>query len=348
VLRRGSALVAVLALLSACSGTGPQSSITVGGQPVPSHGVSTVEQALKEAGVKVPAGRLLAIKSHRPIGPDLRPGKVLVDGVVAGVGSPVEPGAVITVQSGGDAVEAVETVLLPQPANGGIATLRKGARAGQVRVVRGTVSHEVVSRRVTKKPYDGVLLSARPIALTFDDGPSPQYTTQVLAMLSRARVHATFCLVGREAVKHPELVKAIVAGGHTLCNHSWDHDEHLAQRPASAIVAEMKKTQDAIFKIVGEYPRFFRAPGGSFSPQVDLIARSMGMTPLKWTVDPQDWRKPGTGRIIANVMAHARPGAIVLLHDAGGRREQTIAALGYFLARLPAYHFAFWTPQPAI
>ena len=110
----------------------------------------------------------------------------------------------------------------------------------------------------------------------------------------------------------------------------------------------MSKAQAAITQASGGVaPAFFRAPGGSWSPQVELIARRLHMTPLKWTVDPMDWKKPGTGHIISTVMHHLRPGGIVLLHDGGGRREQTVAALHYFLARLPAYKYRFTVPRTA-
>jgi peptidoglycan/xylan/chitin deacetylase (PgdA/CDA1 family) len=344
--RRAAPLLA-LALAAGCSAVpAPGVQVSVDGHRV--DGVATVGQALREAGVKVPAGELLSIKTHRPLGPARSAGLVLVNGLPSLVASPVQPGAVITVEGGGDVTEGVETATVLVPPNSGIASLRRAARPGRLRVVRGVVSHEVLSRRVLTPPYDGVLLSARPVALTFDDGPNPVWTPRVLAALARAHVHATFCLIGRQAQQYPKLVKAIVAGGHTLCNHTWDHDERLASRSEADIVKEMSKSQAAITQASGGVaPTFFRAPGGSWSPQVMLLARRLHMTPLKWDVDPRDWARPGTARIIGVVMATVRPGSIVLLHDGGGNRDQTLAALHYFLARLPAYKFRFQVPQPA-
>jgi peptidoglycan/xylan/chitin deacetylase (PgdA/CDA1 family) len=350
-LPRRVATLAVFALLAACSGGSgtalPRPTITVAGEAVPSSGVSTVAQALREAGVAIPAGQLLSIRTHRPLGPDAHAGRVLVNGLPALVAAPVQPGQVITVEDGGDVTEAIETVALAVPANNGIASLRRGARPGRLRVVRGAVSHEVVSRRELAKPYDGSLLSARPVALTFDDGPQPVYTPKILDMLARAHVHATFCLIGRQAAQYPALVRAIVAGGHTLCNHTWDHDEGLNNRSEAQILKEMSKAQAAITQASGGIaPKFFRAPGGAWSPQVELLARRLHLTPLKWTVDPRDWARPGPGHIISVVMHSLRPGGIVLLHDGGGKREQTLSALHYLLVRLPAYKYRFQVPQP--
>lgn len=344
--RRLAPLVA-LTLAAACS----HGSATVGSGgtvDVSGHRVeaSTVAQALREAGVTVPPGHLLSIRTHRPLGPDAAAGQVLVNGRPAPVSSPVPSGAVITVEGGGDVTEPVETITVPLPANGGIATLRKGARPGRLRLVRGAVSHEVVSQKLLARPVDGVLVSARPVALTFDDGPNPAYTPQVLALLARYRVHATFCLIGRQAQQYPALVRQIVAGGHTLCNHTWDHDEQLNRRSEADVVKEMGKAQAAITQASGGVaPRLFRAPGGAWSPQVELLARRLHLTPLKWTVDPSDWKRPGTGRIIGNVMGHVAPGGIVLLHDGGGKRDQTVAALRYFLVRMPAYKYRFAVPS---
>ena len=350
--RRTTALV-VCALLAACSTAGDVAgdvaapTITVGGAKVAAAGVSTVEQALREAGVAVPPGELLSIKTHRPLGPDRHPGRVLVNGLPMLVASPVEPGAVITVESGGDITEAAEAVTVLVPANKGIASLRRGARPGRVRVVRGVVSHEVIGTSLINKPYDGALLSARPVALTFDDGPSPQWTPLILQALADAQVHATFCIIGRQAQQYPALVRQIVDGGHTLCNHTWDHDEQLNHRSEAQILKQMGKAQAAITQASGGVaPTFFRAPGGAWSGQVELLARRLHMTPLKWTVDPRDWARPGAGHIVRSVMTTVRPGGIVLLHDGGGRRDQTLAALRYFLVRLPAYKYRFQVPRP--
>lgn len=166
------------------------------------------------------------------------------------------------------------------------------------------------------------------VALTFDDGPHPQYTPQVLAVLREHRVTATFCVVGRNAEAHPWLIQQIVAEGHTLCNHSWDHDVALGARSPEHIRTDLLRTSAAIRAAVPDAPiSWYRQPGGAWTWSVVSVARDLGMTPLHWSVDTSDWRAPGAGRITAAVLDGVQHGSVVLLHDAGGNRQGTVDAL---------------------
>ena len=170
------------------------------------------------------------------------------------------------------------------------------------------------------------------VALTFDDGPDPQYTPPLLTMLAKEKVKATFCLVGTQARRHPELVKAIAAGGHSFCNHSWNHDLKLGKRPHKAIRTDFERTNAAIRAAVpGAKIRYMRAPGGNFTPSMVKVAAELGMRSVYWKVDPRDWEhQPGQsgaqhrGKIIRIVKGQTRPGAIVLAHDYA--QPETIAA----------------------
>jgi peptidoglycan/xylan/chitin deacetylase (PgdA/CDA1 family) len=173
------------------------------------------------------------------------------------------------------------------------------------------------------------------VALTFDDGPDPRYTPQTLAMLRRYQVKATFCLVGQQAAAYPELVRAIAADGHTLCNHSWSHDITLGSRARTTIRVDLARTNQAIRAAVpGARIVYYRQPGGNWTSGVVATAWELGMTSLHWAVDPQDWTQPGAGNIASTVTAGTGAGAIVLLHDAGGNRSQTVAALRTILPNL--------------
>lgn len=184
--------------------------------------------------------------------------------------------------------------------------------------------------------------------LTFDDGPGPD-TPKVLDALDQAGVQATFCQVGSRIDSYPDIERRIIADGHTLCNHSWSHPEDLASAPAATINDEITRTQRKLADY-GVTAHYFRAPGGSFGdPSTTLrqVAQLNDVVPLGWGVDSLDWRKPGTAAIVKNVLGAVQPGAIVLMHDAGGTdRSQTIAAIpgivsglkaaGYTLAPMPA------------
>ncbi|WP_305789464.1 polysaccharide deacetylase family protein [Symbioplanes lichenis] len=161
------------------------------------------------------------------------------------------------------------------------------------------------------------------VALTFDDGPDPEQTPKLLAMLAKYRVKATFCLVGQQVKRHPDIVRDIVEAGHTLCNHTWDHSLTIGKDKPEKIRADLARTNAAIRAAVpgAEIP-FFRAPGGNFTDLLVQTAYADGMTSLYWEVDPADWDHPEgekddthIERVIKSVQKHTRPGAIVLSHD---------------------------------
>lgn len=161
------------------------------------------------------------------------------------------------------------------------------------------------------------------VALTFDDGPSPVDTPRLLALLRRYHVKATFCVIGVRVRAYPSLIRQIVADGHTLCDHSWSHKLNLGEESPAAIRADMLATINAIHAAAPGAPvRYFRAPGGNFTPTMVKIAKSLGMASLYWQVDPWDWNaaRYGTGvgmtdHIIGNIETYVRPGSIVLSHD---------------------------------
>lgn len=167
----------------------------------------------------------------------------------------------------------------------------------------------------------------RAVALTFDDGPHPVWTPKVLDYLKATGVKATFCLIGVKVRKNPELVRRIVREGHQLCNHSWSHDLKLGSKTPAEIQADLTRTNDEIHKAVPGVPiPYFRQPGGEWTASEVAVTRQLGMIPLDWDVDPRDWAKPGTAAIIQRVESHARPGAVVLMHDGGGDRSGTLGA----------------------
>jgi peptidoglycan/xylan/chitin deacetylase (PgdA/CDA1 family) len=197
-------------------------------------------------------------------------------------------------------------------------------------------------------PYDTVLRTSggdRVAYLTFDDGPS-KYTGRVLDVLATAGVKATFCQIGSQLGDYPDTERRLIGDGHTVCNHSWTHPMKIAALPPADIDQQIGRTQQALAGL-GVTARYFRAPGGDFGTTSTLrqICQQYQTRPLGWAVDPQDWKKPGTPAIVQTVLGTSTPGAVILLHDGGGNREQTLAALpaiitglrakGYTLAALP-------------
>ena len=167
------------------------------------------------------------------------------------------------------------------------------------------------------------------VALTFDDGPSPLYTPQVLAVLARYHVPATFFLVGYHVLQYPDLARAEIRAGMTVGDHSFDHPIYppFAALTAEGITTEIARGRDALRGLTPP-ARLFRPPGGSYSPYVIATARRLGMRVVLWSVDPADWViGTSSARIVARVLGAVRPGSIVIMHDGGGNRAATVAAL---------------------
>jgi peptidoglycan/xylan/chitin deacetylase (PgdA/CDA1 family) len=181
------------------------------------------------------------------------------------------------------------------------------------------------------------------VALTFDDGPHPVHTPRLLSVLRAHQVTAVFCLWGAHVLEHPDVVRRIVADGHVLGNHGMHHDD-LSGWPADRVRADLLATSAAVAAAVPGVPiPYFRAPFGNWgrSPQV---ARALGMVPLGWRLDVADWVPPGAGELLRRLEAGLTPGAVVLLHDAGGDRSQTVDAVEQLVPRLRERGWSFTLP----
>jgi len=202
--------------------------------------------------------------------------------------------------------------------------------------------HLAVARR-SEMPLRTIHDGPKAIALTIDDGPDPAYTPQVLALLARYRVTATFSMIGIEAQAHPAVAREVAAAGHLIVNHTWTH-LNLAWLPPAMVTEQMSRATDAIHAATGRIPDLFRAPYGAWSPFVLSQCARAGMAPLGWSVDPRDWSRPGVAAIVTNIMRNTRTGSIILEHDGGGNRSQTVAALKIVIPRLLAAGYHFRTP----
>jgi peptidoglycan-N-acetylglucosamine deacetylase len=182
----------------------------------------------------------------------------------------------------------------------------------------------------------------RVIALTFDDGPWPD-TPQFLDVLEREHVHATFFQIGEQISTYGQAVdRRMLADGDIIGDHTWTHANVSGDGPAAA--DQISRTAVAIRGATGGFtPCLFRAPGGAVSSALISEARSMGFTTIEWDIDPRDWARPGTGAIYSNVVGNAHNGAIVLQHDGGGDRSETLAALPHEIDTLRSEGYQFVT-----
>jgi peptidoglycan-N-acetylglucosamine deacetylase len=186
------------------------------------------------------------------------------------------------------------------------------------------------------------------IALTIDDGPDPRWTPQVLGLLATYQISATFCMIGRSAKAHPDLVAAVADAGHQIANHTFNHPTPLGRLATPRIHTEIDQTSDVIASATGKRPQLFRAPGGEWSPAVLAACTGAGMRPLDWSVDPRDWSLPGTQHIVEVILTKTEPGSIILEHDGDGggsvSRAQTVDALRLALPRLLNAGYTFTLP----
>jgi len=164
------------------------------------------------------------------------------------------------------------------------------------------------------------------VALTFDDGPSPTYTPQILRILTADHVPASFSIIGRQGAADTGILGQEAADGFALVNHTWDH-VNLAALPAAEWPAEVDRTDTLLAGALGHPVRCLRPPYGDAGPAVVNGLAQRGLAELLWSIDPSDYLRPGATTIASRVLSALRPGAIILLHDGGGDRSQTVAAL---------------------
>lgn len=183
----------------------------------------------------------------------------------------------------------------------------------------------------------------KPIALTFDDGPWPNSTSQVLDVLKKSNVKATFFMVGMQVQKYPQLLKQVVANGHAIGNHTWSHQ--YAHYNESAAAREIDRTAEIVYKITGVKTSLFRPPAGILNNGLVTYAHEKKYAVVMWSVDSKDWRsrRTTTQAFIDNVLKEAKPGGIVLLHDGGGDRSNTVQALPQLIAQLKKHGYKFVT-----
>lgn len=180
----------------------------------------------------------------------------------------------------------------------------------------------------------------RTVALTFDDGPSPAYTLRILDILRQHRVKATFCVLGDKVVQHPRTARRIRNEGHRLCNHTRNHPD-MARLSSSAARKQVLDTQWRVRKVTGVTPTTFRFPYGSSNSRVRAVVHSCHLRTLGWDVDTRDWERPSAGTITSRIVGNVRPGSVVLMHDGGGNRTTTVAALDSTIRQLKKKGYTF-------
>jgi peptidoglycan/xylan/chitin deacetylase (PgdA/CDA1 family) len=251
----------------------------------------------------------------------------------------------VVVLFGGRSATSRAVAAFPSSASGGAHPVSHAS----LRVVRPTTSGQAqaVDRVLRYTSY--VQLAGprrREVALTLDDGPS-RHTPEILRVLRRMHAAATFFVIGRSARAYPQLVAAEVRAGCEVEDHTENHPP-LGLLSTSAQTAEITRAAQAIHEAGAPYPLLLRPPYGSFDQATLQILHAHRILMVLWSADTKDYALPGVHRIIYTAVSGARPGAIILMHDGGGNRAETVAALPRIITRLRQRGFRLVTVSQLI
>jgi peptidoglycan-N-acetylglucosamine deacetylase len=188
--------------------------------------------------------------------------------------------------------------------------------------------------------YTRVKTSKRVVAITFDDGPHPENTPRLLDMLKERKIKATFYVVGDMVKYSPDLLKRMVDEGHEIGNHTVSHGT-LSRMSDDALIKELKAAHDQIIEACGVAPISMRPPGGAIKKdQKELMLRELGYPTILWSVDPEDWKRPGPAVVTSRLVNGASPGGILLVHDL---HKPTVDAMPSTFDQLLAMGYEFVT-----
>jgi peptidoglycan-N-acetylglucosamine deacetylase len=342
----GVGAILVIATVAALAFFGPIP-LSVDGRTVWVARGTTVSQLIYRRMLLTQRGDLISVK-----GTVLRAGGgqdpvALVGGSAVPTSTVVTSGARITARRGIDVTEPVVTTMVGVDAptdyrgSGPVITIETSGTPGSTRVTRGAISKIVLSRVVVSTPVAMVVrreqryTGAKTVALTFDDGPWPGQTDKVLGILTAAKVKATFFEIGGWATRYPALSKLVVADGMEIGDHSQTH-KLLGTVGHAVVTSEIARGAASVQQASGVSPTWFRPPGGSLSTFVVAETKRLGLRLVLWTIDPKDWKRPSPKIIAQRVLDQVRPGSVILMHDGGGDRTNTIAALPVIIKALKA------------
>ena len=338
--------------------------VTLNGSSLEVRGGKTLADALSASGIKPQPGDLMAVDGSVLEAGKGEPFHATVNGeVVSELDVKLASGDVVEIGNGGpleepsDAVEVAIPWTVTEEGTGAIHLVEGEGKDGVKATKTGKISG-ITAEQVAQEPSNIVRRNVTPevgddkvIALTFDDGPWSDQTGEVLDVLAQNGAKATFFTVGNRIERDAgdSFVKRAAAEGHQICTHTYDHAAgsgqgvNLGYMTPEEQVAEIEKGYAAIEAVTGtEASRVVRTPGGNFGPEVVQNIGPHIKAEIGWNIDSGDWRRPGAGAI-AEEIESAWPGAIILMHDGGGDRSQTIEALKRALPRLKDRGYRFIT-----
>jgi peptidoglycan/xylan/chitin deacetylase (PgdA/CDA1 family) len=349
-----SAAAIVAAALVAVAMPSYQARVTVAGASHPVAMGATVSDLVAESVLVPRPGDLLDVTGEVLESGSGGPPVFFVNGKAVLPTERLRDGDRVSVREGGDYIEGTTITETPIPielekvGTGPLVSLESPGVVGVRENVVGEISGKVVSTRVAEPAQPMIVRrwvpdpSTKVVALTFDDGPWPAQTEQVLDILAEHDVKASFFMVGYLAERYPAIARRVATEGHLVGNHTQNHTV-LTRQSAEATRNQIASGSGTLQRVTGVVPAWFRPPGGGMNTRVLSEAQRMKMDLVMWDVDPQDWRRPGVEPMLTNLLSSIGPGSVVLLHDGGGDRSQTVAVLPRLIEELKAQGYLFVT-----
>ena len=325
-------------------------SVKVNGRTIKVSREANLKQALKISGTSLMGGDLLDIQDRILKKGGGKTPVILLNEKIPSLYQKIQESDAITVYPGENLKERVlkkfEIIHPPFTLNGwGTFLSIQPGRPGLKEITFGEKSGLLLEEKLIKQPIETKIIkysksSRKVVALTFDDGPYFPYTSQILNILKDKQAPATFFVVGKHIEDYPKVLAEVAASGHAIGNHTYSH-VCLPQAPYKQIVQELERNENLIVKNTGKKPHWFRPPGGNLSPSLIDIATDKGYHFALWNVDSEDWNDAPPEYIQHKVFEEVVPGAVILLHDGGGVRSATVAALPGIIDNLRAQGFSF-------
>lgn len=326
----------VYAALPAAAGhdLSPPVRVTVGTHVAHVPPGTTVAEALELFGMRPRPGNLVSV-TGRVLRRGAVAGGLTLDGALVAPGSRVGPGVHLAVSDARNSREPLRADVGPLVVRWSPLGRLPASYGLPARRWIGAFSGEILREEVLVRPP----AAAPPaVALTFDDGPDPRWTPQTLAILKRYNVKATFFVVGRNAAAYPWIIRALRDAGMSVQNHTWSHDR-LTRWGGAGVRARISPLQNFLATL-DIRPRWVRPPYGSYDARTLRAVASIGLYTAMWSLDTFDWRRPAPRRIISRALA-ARAGEVILFHDGGGNRINTVRALPTIIEELQRRGFRF-------
>lgn len=308
---------------------------------------------LKDAGFRTGRGRLLDVDGKiikRGVGPV---GEIKINGDPGTGKEIITRDTVIDFSLAQDVTEetttSVEDIIkvAKVSGNGEYTVVRRIGAPGRKKVVRGATSGKLVSAQNLSEGQSMLVARTdeRPekvVALTFDDGPNPPFTAQIVKTLQDMYATGTFFVIGGKVTRYPEAAREVGASGFPIGNHTFSHNP-LDKALEEGISAEIDGASNVLSQIMNINTTWLRPPYGAMSPLLKAVAEAKGYRIIRWNVDSHDWEAASVDEIVSNVTAWAKPDSVILMHDGGGDRANTVQALPRIIQTLREQGFAFVT-----